>query len=71
MDQCSEDPPEKYHELPYYNIRDIYAHWMHVFVTSLSSVGIVMNNPNSSDASSIEDNEDVYNTASLDNCTAK
>lgn len=27
--------------------------------------------PDSTDASSIEDNEDVYNMASLENCTAK
>uniref|UniRef100_A0A452VFP9 Potassium voltage-gated channel modifier subfamily S member 3 n=1 Tax=Ursus maritimus TaxID=29073 RepID=A0A452VFP9_URSMA len=71
MDQCSEDPPEKCQELPYFNIRDIYAQRMHAFLTSLSSVGIVVSEPDSTDASSIEDNEDVYNTASLENCTAK
>ncbi|XP_004407400.1 PREDICTED: potassium voltage-gated channel subfamily S member 3 isoform X2 [Odobenus rosmarus divergens] len=71
VDQCSEDPPEKCHELPYFNIRDIYAQRMHAFITSLSSVGIVVSDPDSTDASSIEDNEDVYNTASLENCTAK
>ncbi|KAI6056156.1 potassium voltage-gated channel subfamily S member 3 [Marmota monax] len=71
VDQCSEDPPEKCHELPYFNIRDIYAQRVHAFITSLSSVGIVVSDPDSTDASSIEDNEDVYNTASLENCTAK
>lgn len=59
------DAPEKCQELPYFNIRDIYAQRMHAFITSLSSVGIVVSD--STDASSIEDNEDVYNTASLEN----
>ncbi|XP_065768261.1 synaptonemal complex protein 2-like [Muntiacus reevesi] len=68
VDQCSEDPPEKCQELPYFNIRDIYAQRMHAFITSLSSVGIVVSDPDSTDASSIEDNEDVYNTASMENC---
>ncbi|KAM6221675.1 delayed-rectifier potassium channel regulatory subunit KCNS3 [Rhynchocyon petersi] len=71
VDQCSEDPPEKCQELPYFNIRDIYAQRMHAFISSLSSVGIVVSNPESTDASSIDNNEDVYSTTSLENCTAK
>lgn len=71
VDQCSEDPPEKCHELPYFNIRDVYAQQVHAFITSLSSIGIVVSDPDSTDASSVEDNEDAYNTASLENCTAK
>ncbi|CAO2605046.1 Potassium voltage-gated channel subfamily S member 3 [Lemmus lemmus] len=71
VDQGSEDPPEKCPELPYFNIRDVYAQQVHAFITSLSSIGIVVSEPDSTDASSIEDNEDVYNTASLENSTTK
>jgi potassium voltage-gated channel delayed-rectifier subfamily S protein 3 len=71
VDQSSEEPPDKCHELPYFNIRDIYAQRVHAFITSLSSVGIVVSDPDSTDASSIEDNEDVYNITSLENCTTK
>ncbi|XP_016080273.1 PREDICTED: potassium voltage-gated channel subfamily S member 3 isoform X2 [Miniopterus natalensis] len=70
-DQCSEEPPEKCPELPYFNIRDAYAQRVHAFITSLSSVGIVVGDPDSTDASSIEDAEDAYNTAPLENCTAR
>uniref|UniRef100_A0A8C5XP25 Potassium voltage-gated channel subfamily S member 3 n=1 Tax=Microcebus murinus TaxID=30608 RepID=A0A8C5XP25_MICMU len=70
VDQGSEDPPEKCHELPYFNIRDIYAQRVHAFIASLSSVGIVVSEPDSTDASSIDD-EDVHHATSLENCTAK
>lgn len=70
VNQCSEDPPETCHKLPYFNSRDIYAQQMHSFITSLSSMGIVVSNPKSTYASSTEDNEDVYNMASLGNYTA-
>uniref|UniRef100_A0A8D0G9L9 Delayed-rectifier potassium channel regulatory subunit KCNS3 n=1 Tax=Sphenodon punctatus TaxID=8508 RepID=A0A8D0G9L9_SPHPU len=71
IDQCNSDPKEKCNELPYFNIRDIYAKKMHSFISSLSSVGIVASDQDSTDASSIQDIEDVYNTTSLQNGTGK
>ncbi|NXS64734.1 KCNS3 protein, partial [Pandion haliaetus] len=70
-DQCNNDRKEKCNDLPYFNIRDIYAKKMHSFISSLSSVGIVVSDPDSTDASSIQDMEDVYNTTSLENGTGK
>ncbi|NWI71189.1 KCNS3 protein, partial [Todus mexicanus] len=70
-DQCNNDRKEKCSDLPYFNIRDIYAKKMHSFISSLSSVGIVASDQDSTDASSIRDLEGVYNTASLENGTGK
>lgn len=70
-DQCNNDRKEKSNDLPYFNIRDIYAKKMHSFISSLSSVGIVVSDQDSTDASSIQDMEDVYNTVSLENGTGK
>ncbi|XP_006269616.1 potassium voltage-gated channel subfamily S member 3 isoform X1 [Alligator mississippiensis] len=67
VDQCNNDRKEKCNELPYFNIRDIYAKKMHSFISSLSSVGIVVNDQDSTDASSIQDIEDVYNATALEN----
>lgn len=71
VDPCNNVPLEKTNELPYFNIRDIYAKRMHSFISSLSSVGIVANDQDSTDASSIQDVEDVYNVTSLQNGTGK
>ncbi|XP_037668984.1 potassium voltage-gated channel subfamily S member 3 [Choloepus didactylus] len=71
VDQGGEDPPEKCNQLPYFNIRDIYAQRVHAFLASLTSVGIVASEPDSTDASSIKDDDDIHNTASLENCTEK
>ncbi|KAG8124301.1 hypothetical protein E2320_019641 [Naja naja] len=70
-DQCNTTPKEKTNDLPYFNIRDIYAKRVHSFISSLSSVGIVANDQDSTDASSIQDLDDVYNTTSLQNGTGK
>ncbi|NWX57838.1 KCNS3 protein, partial [Promerops cafer] len=70
-DQCNNDRKEKNNDLPYFNIRDIYAKKMHSFISSLSSVGIVVSDQDSTDASSIQDTENVYNTVSLENGTGK
>uniref|UniRef100_A0A0P6JDY2 Delayed-rectifier potassium channel regulatory subunit KCNS3 n=1 Tax=Heterocephalus glaber TaxID=10181 RepID=A0A0P6JDY2_HETGA len=70
-DPCSEEAPEKCHELPHFNVRDMYAQKVHAFIASLSSVGIVLRDPDSTDASSINDNEDAYRTASVESCTAQ
>ncbi|KAM6458966.1 delayed-rectifier potassium channel regulatory subunit KCNS3 isoform 2-T5 [Liasis olivaceus] len=66
-DPCNNSPKEKTNDLPYFNIRDIYAKKMHSFISSLSSVGIVANDQDSTDASSIQDLDDVYNATSLQN----
>ncbi|KFU93170.1 Potassium voltage-gated channel subfamily S member 3 [Chaetura pelagica] len=70
-DQGNNDHKEKCNDLPYFNIRDIYAKKMHSFISSLSSVGIVVSEQDSTDASSIQEMEDVYNTTSLENGTGK
>lgn len=71
VDPCGEDRPEKGQEPPYFNIRDMYAQRMHAFISRLSPGGMVAGDPDSTDASSIEDEEDAYHLASLENCTAK
>ncbi|XP_038604327.1 potassium voltage-gated channel subfamily S member 3 [Tachyglossus aculeatus] len=70
-DQNCDEHQEKCNEMPYFNIRDIYAKRMHSFISSLSSVGIVASDQDSTDASSIEDIEDIHNAASLENGAAK
>lgn len=71
VDLGNNSPQEKTNELPYFNVRDIYAKRMHSFISSLSSVGIVGHDQESTDASSIQDVEDVYNATSLQNGTGK
>lgn len=63
VDQRSEDAPEKGHGLPYINIRDIYAQKVHALIASLSSLGIVVSDPDSTDASSTDDHEAACKTA--------
>ncbi|XP_028933286.1 potassium voltage-gated channel subfamily S member 3 [Ornithorhynchus anatinus] len=70
-DQNCDEHQEKCNEMPYFNIRDIYARRMHSFISSLSSVGIVASDQDSTDASSIEDMEDIHNAASLESGAAK
>ncbi|TFK14279.1 ubiquitin fusion degradation protein 1-like protein [Platysternon megacephalum] len=67
VDQSNNDHKEKCNELPYFNIRDTYAKRMHSFISSLSSVGIIASDQDSTDASSIQDIEDVYNMTSVEN----
>ncbi|XP_073529066.1 delayed-rectifier potassium channel regulatory subunit KCNS3 [Phyllobates terribilis] len=60
VDTCNEDEPkDKFNDLPYFNIRDIYARRMNSFISSLSSVGIIASNE-STDASSIQEMDDSY-----------
>ncbi|XP_001362177.1 potassium voltage-gated channel subfamily S member 3 [Monodelphis domestica] len=67
----SDEAPEGCNELPYFNIRDIYAKRVHSFISSLSSAGIVASEQDATDASSIDEAEDIYDTVSLENDTAK
>ncbi|KAM4772363.1 delayed-rectifier potassium channel regulatory subunit KCNS3 [Rhinophrynus dorsalis] len=61
IDGCNEDEPkDKFNDLPYFNIRDIYARRMNSFISSLSSVGIIASGNDSTDASSIQELEDAY-----------
>lgn len=72
VDECNqEEVKEKCNELPYFNIRDIYAKRMNSFISSLSSVGIIASEEDSTDASSMQELEAVCNTTSLDNGTTK
>ncbi|XP_030054694.1 delayed-rectifier potassium channel regulatory subunit KCNS3 isoform X1 [Microcaecilia unicolor] len=64
--ECNEEEIDRHNELPYYNIRDIYAKKMHSFISSLSSVGIIAGDEDSTDASSIQENENVCNPTSLE-----
>ncbi|XP_058144082.1 delayed-rectifier potassium channel regulatory subunit KCNS3 [Dasypus novemcinctus] len=68
-DQGGEAAPEKCKQLPYFNIRDLYAQRVHAFLSSLSSVGIVVGDPDSMDASSVGDNGALYKTASPEDRT--
>ncbi|XP_053565631.1 potassium voltage-gated channel subfamily S member 3 [Bombina bombina] len=54
-----DEQKDRFNELPYFNIRDIYAKRMNSFISSLSSVGIIASN-DSTDASSIQELEDAY-----------
>ncbi|XP_029442119.1 potassium voltage-gated channel subfamily S member 3-like [Rhinatrema bivittatum] len=69
--ECNEEENDKCNELPYYNIRDIYAKKMHSFISSLSSVGMIASDEDSTDASSIQENENVCNPSSLENSKLK
>ncbi|KAM8953902.1 delayed-rectifier potassium channel regulatory subunit KCNS3 [Pelodytes ibericus] len=58
VDGCNEDEQkDKFNDLPYFNIRDLYARRMNSFISSLSSVGIIASG-DSTDASSIQEAED-------------
>ncbi|KAJ1149544.1 hypothetical protein NDU88_002351 [Pleurodeles waltl] len=64
VDECNEEEAkEKCNDLPYFNIRDIYAKRMNSFISSLSSVGIIASEEDSSDASSMQDLEAVCHTS--------
>ncbi|XP_053315597.1 potassium voltage-gated channel subfamily S member 3 [Spea bombifrons] len=58
VDGCNEEEQkDKFNDLPYFNIRDLYARRMNSFISSLSSVGIIASN-DSTDASSIQEEDD-------------
>uniref|UniRef100_A0A8C5PA13 Delayed-rectifier potassium channel regulatory subunit KCNS3 n=1 Tax=Leptobrachium leishanense TaxID=445787 RepID=A0A8C5PA13_9ANUR len=61
VDGCNEDEQkDKFGNLPYFNIRDLYARRMNSFISSLSSVGIIASGNESSDGSSIQEVDDDY-----------
>ncbi|XP_005997587.1 potassium voltage-gated channel subfamily S member 3a [Latimeria chalumnae] len=71
VDQCNDGHKDECEELPYFNIRDTYARKVHSFITSLSSVGSIVSDHDSTNAPSIQDIETVCNTTSLENGTTK
>ncbi|MEE6476882.1 hypothetical protein FKM82_011255 [Ascaphus truei] len=62
VNECNEEEQnDTFRDLPYFNIRDIYARRMNSFISSISSVGIIASGNDSTDASSIQEMENVYN----------
>ncbi|XP_038656073.1 potassium voltage-gated channel subfamily S member 3a isoform X3 [Scyliorhinus canicula] len=72
IDRCNAELAEDCSNLPYMNIRDIYAKNMHSLIASISSmVSTNASDHSTIDASSIQDLETVQNTTICENCSAK
>ncbi|KAJ8387956.1 hypothetical protein AAFF_G00148900 [Aldrovandia affinis] len=71
IDQCNKEMKSHDPDLPYFNVRDLYAHKMHSFIASLSSGSGGDSGEDNTDASSIQDMDTVGNMAALENGGAK
>ncbi|MGH0171715.1 UNVERIFIED_CONTAM: hypothetical protein FKN15_061797 [Acipenser sinensis] len=71
VDQCNSEIKDPDPDLPYFNVRDLYARKMHSFITSLSSASSVASDHDDTNASCIQETENVCNTTALENGTAK
>lgn len=71
IDRCNAELAESCPDLPYVNIRDIYAKNMHSFIASISSIISTDASDHTIDASSIQDLETVHNNATFENCSVK
>uniref|UniRef100_UPI00398EE8D7 potassium voltage-gated channel subfamily S member 3a n=1 Tax=Pristiophorus japonicus TaxID=55135 RepID=UPI00398EE8D7 len=72
MGRCNAELAEDCSDLPYMNIRDIYAKNMHSFIASISSmVSTSASDHSTIDASSIQDLETVPKTTTFENCSPK
>ncbi|XP_036398930.1 potassium voltage-gated channel subfamily S member 3a [Megalops cyprinoides] len=71
VDQCNNEMKSQDPNLPYFNVRDLYARKMHTFIASLSSGSSMDSCEDDTDASSIQDIETVCNMGTLENGEAK
>ncbi|XP_007898593.1 LOW QUALITY PROTEIN: potassium voltage-gated channel subfamily S member 3a [Callorhinchus milii] len=71
LDNCNVELKDDCSDLPYVNIRDMYAQRMHSFIASISPVASSSASEYTTDASSIQNLETVYTATTVENGTAK
>ncbi|MBN3301224.1 potassium voltage-gated channel subfamily S member 3a [Amia ocellicauda] len=71
VERCKTEMRNPDPDLPYFNVRDLYAQKMHSFLASVSSRSSVVSDQDDTDASSIQEIETVCITATQENGAAK
>nr|XP_015212278.1 PREDICTED: potassium voltage-gated channel subfamily S member 3 isoform X4 [Lepisosteus oculatus] len=71
VENCNTEVKTQDPDLPYFNVRDLYAQKMHSFIASTSSGSSITSDCDETDASSIQGIENVCNADTLENSSAK